>query len=112
MRSQLVDLVEYGGRWNFDEDNLLVQVAEHRLGLNWKYVETQARIAQACEELMVDTLEDVFVLRYVSIDLRRRTAFVFYEDSPEWCFEHRMYITEDRHFAACGKTKREEVRRA
>lgn len=97
MRSQEVKLTQYAGRWSFDYQNLLAQVAEARFGLKWENVETGARVIQACEVLQVDELEDVFVLRFVSIDLMRKTAVVFYEDNPGWCFQHQRYQSEVEH---------------
>lgn len=86
------------GVYSFDVGWLMVRVARHRLpALVPGHEYTQVELDMWAEALEVDSLEDVFALKHLSVDLVTGKATLFYEDNYSWCIEHQMYVSEDRH---------------
>lgn len=106
MRSLEVKISRARDSYSFQYSRLLIEVAKSRFpevteGEQYEYFEDA--LSKYREVLLIDDLEDLFILKHLSVDLITGKAVVFYEDNRRWCFEHRMYITEDRHAEQCLK---------
>lgn len=100
MRSLAVKIPNSHGAYSFEYNNLLVQVAKARFPeIVIESNDHREAEIEFMEELEIDCLEDLFRLRFLSIDLQRREAIVLYQDQEGWCFEHRRYWNELSHDA-------------